>query len=341
MTFEDPGNRARPLPSWNAAVPSALPTWVAKALRALWLGVPVVPLGNSRALATVGKLWARVPSVLPTWLRSCPPRNCARGIRCPLLLTERRFRGVVVKKLLSWAEACRPARLIWRAMADWTAPTDPLRSRPDWASELRLLVRLLDPEPRSAFWIAGMRRLLALGRSAAWLESRSAVASIAPPTLALKSASCCVVGVEPLARSWFTSARIAVRKSFTAARTCRAYAVRKWATVSRCAAITPGLTGGDAGGGVTPGCVTGITTVTRGFVVLSGTAVAPLERTSRSSRLASASDGRNAFRFLVSLFMVWSFLGAVLSGTVGGRRSGGEPARPPRVVREHRPRWSK
>src|SRR5437016_2315780 len=123
--------------------------------------------------------------------------NCWRGIRCPLLLTDRLLIGVVLKKLLSWAVVCWPARLICRAMADWIAPTDPL-NWPDWNSELRRLVRLLEPEPRSASWIAGMRRVPALGRSAAWLESRRAVASIAPPTMALKSASCCAVGTEPL-----------------------------------------------------------------------------------------------------------------------------------------------
>src|SRR5262249_52759545 len=46
MALEDPGNSDRALPSWNTAVPRALFTWVVKAFRALWLGVPVVPLGS-------------------------------------------------------------------------------------------------------------------------------------------------------------------------------------------------------------------------------------------------------------------------------------------------------
>src|SRR5262249_12552091 len=161
-------NSDRALPSWNTAVPRALFTWVLKAFRALWVGVPVVPLGNNMALATVGKLWASIPKVLLSWLTTCWPMNCWRGIRCPLLLTDSMFRGVVLRKLLSWVRPCRPTALTCRASADWTAPVDPLRSWPDWARELRRLMKLLRPEPSSAFWIAGMRRLLALGRSPAW-----------------------------------------------------------------------------------------------------------------------------------------------------------------------------
>src|SRR5262249_29746131 len=105
--------------------------------------------------------------------------NCWSGIRCPLLLTDKLFSGDVLKRLLSGVVAGRPASLLGGVRADCPAPTDPL-SCPDWARVPRRLMRLREPEPRSAFWIAGMRRVPAPGSSAAWLESRSAVASIAP-----------------------------------------------------------------------------------------------------------------------------------------------------------------
>src|SRR5947207_12669247 len=101
---------------------------------------------------------------------------------------------------------------------------------------------------------------------------------------------------------------MACRRSVIAARNCWRYAARNWATVrSRPlrAAVTPGVNGGEAGGGVTPGAVNGATTVTMVFGVLPTVTVA---RTSRSSRLASVTDGRNATRFLLRLFMVQCFL---------------------------------
>src|SRR5262249_43559970 len=61
--LEVPGISERPLPSSNAAVPSALLVRVVNAFMAACVGVAVVPLGNSAALATFGKFWARDPSV--------------------------------------------------------------------------------------------------------------------------------------------------------------------------------------------------------------------------------------------------------------------------------------
>ena len=50
------------------------------------------------------------------------PMNCSSGIRCPLLLTERRFTGVVAKKLLICEIVCRVAVLSRLVSAREDAP---------------------------------------------------------------------------------------------------------------------------------------------------------------------------------------------------------------------------
>src|SRR5262249_40028769 len=170
-TPEDPGSTDRPLPSWNAAVASALPTWVLNWFTAAWVGVTLVPLGKRIELVTLGKVWASSPKVLSTWLSNWLPMNCSSGIRCPVLLTDRRVTGVVLKKVLIRETACWFVVLSSRVRALADAPVVPL-SWPDWTRVLRRLVRLRGPEPRRAFWIAGTRRMPACGRRAAWVESR-------------------------------------------------------------------------------------------------------------------------------------------------------------------------
>ena len=113
ITFEDPSNRARLLPSWKATLFRACIDLLAEGIQGILrrvadvaggagavvpmvpvlpvvpvmpvplpvvLMVPMVLLGNSIALATLGKLWASNPKALLSWLTTWPAMNCWIGI---------------------------------------------------------------------------------------------------------------------------------------------------------------------------------------------------------------------------------------------------------------------
>src|SRR4051794_19975632 len=88
------------LPIWNAAVPSALENCCWKPFTPCGLKTP---LELNRALRAFPEtLLARVPKLLLIWLIAWLDRNCERGTRWPVVGSiDRRFRGVVLKKLFS------------------------------------------------------------------------------------------------------------------------------------------------------------------------------------------------------------------------------------------------
>ena len=75
----------------------ALLNWVAKLFMAVWLGVVVVPLGNSIALATFGKLWARSAEGISDLVDELAAEVLREWDPLPALSTDRRFTGVVLK----------------------------------------------------------------------------------------------------------------------------------------------------------------------------------------------------------------------------------------------------